>query len=415
MYSLKYTDLYRRVQAILDNPTEDSFEQLKSLLNLRKFDLPKHMKLDGTYEWLAVFLATMVPPRVKEGTNDALPCSSLYQVGRRDIPNLAGFHIALTEIKWDLQADRVEDALYKKDQLERRIIRWFGDVHPSLSELYSVFATYFLNKCRFDEASNYARSSLVNNSSLLGNNSLKTAESHYDLANIFLKASRREEALNYYRKAKNIFDNKNATERLSYAEIEIRIAALDLQFDRFEEAEALALSAVSIFEIMEDETQMVNAYQLISRIYEITKRRDKLERTAEYCGHLLADVQHQSNLETLIKIVLLPMLTSLPSVLAAKFAQFVQSIPYTYNNSNQTNALNFIKGFIKEGVLVNKLRTYINSLEETLQAINNNGLLARWRGLGTEIRTDGQEFIAIIESLVYLLGEGFLAGALGEQ
>lgn len=415
VYSLKYTDIYRRVQSILDNPVEDSFEQLKSLLNLRKVDLPKHMKLDGTYEWVAVFLAALVPPRSKEGAQDSLPCTSLYQVGKRDIPNLAGYHIALTEIKWDLQSDRVEDALFKKDQLERRIIRWFGDVHPTLTELYSVFAAYFLNKCKFDDAMKYAKSSLANNSNLLGNNSLKTAESHYELANIFLKASKREEALSYFRKAKNIFDNKNATERLSYAEIEIRIAALDLQFDKFEEAEAFALHAVSIFESMEDETQMVNAYQLISRIYEVTKRRDFLEKTAEYCGHLLTDVQQQPNLEILLKIVLLPMLNQLPSGLAGKFSQLVQGIPYTYNNSNQTNALAFLKKYISKDTFVDKMHNYINSLEETLQAINNNGLLARWRGLSTEIRTDGQEFIAIIESLVYILGEGFLAGALNDS
>jgi len=180
------------VQAILDHPVEDSFEQLKSLLNLRKLDLPKHMKLDGTYEWVAVFLSTLVTPRTKEGAQEVLPCSSLYQVGRREIPNLAGFQIALTEIKWDLQTDRVEDALYKKDQLERRIVRWFGEVHPTLSELYSVFAVYFLNKCKFEDAMKYAKSSLANNSNMLGNNSLKTAESHYELANIFLKASKRE-------------------------------------------------------------------------------------------------------------------------------------------------------------------------------------------------------------------------------
>ena len=58
---------------------------------------------------------------------------------------------------------------------------------------------------------NYAKSSLVNNSNMLGNNSLKTAESHYDLGNILIKAGRREEALSYFRKAKAIFDNLKAT------------------------------------------------------------------------------------------------------------------------------------------------------------------------------------------------------------
>lgn len=109
------------------------------------------------------------------------------------------------------------------------------------------------------------------------------------------------------------------------------------------------------------------------------------------------------------------MLSDLPSGLAGKFLQLVQSIPYTYNNSNQTNALTTIKELIKKGIFVEKMQNYMNSLDETLQAINNNGLLARWRGLETEVRNSGQEFIAIVESLVYLLGEGFLSGALSGQ
>jgi hypothetical protein len=40
VYSLKFTDLYRRVQAILTSQADDSFDQLKSLLNLRKADIP---------------------------------------------------------------------------------------------------------------------------------------------------------------------------------------------------------------------------------------------------------------------------------------------------------------------------------------------------------------------------------------
>jgi tetratricopeptide (TPR) repeat protein len=74
-----------------------------------------------------------------------------------------------------------------------------------------VFAVYYINKCKFEEAMKYAKSSLANNSNLLGNNSLKTAESHYELANVFIKASKKEEALIYFRKAKNIYDNRHAT------------------------------------------------------------------------------------------------------------------------------------------------------------------------------------------------------------
>jgi hypothetical protein len=34
------------------------------------------------------------------------------------MPSLAGFQIALAEIKWDLKYNKVEDAIFKKDQLE---------------------------------------------------------------------------------------------------------------------------------------------------------------------------------------------------------------------------------------------------------------------------------------------------------
>jgi hypothetical protein len=40
VYSLKFTDLYKRIHAILLNQAEDSFEQLKSILNLKKSDIP---------------------------------------------------------------------------------------------------------------------------------------------------------------------------------------------------------------------------------------------------------------------------------------------------------------------------------------------------------------------------------------
>lgn len=46
-------------------------------------------------------------------------------------------------------------------------------------------------KGKYEEAINYAKSALANLSNLLGNNSLKTAEIHYELANIYLKSSRR--------------------------------------------------------------------------------------------------------------------------------------------------------------------------------------------------------------------------------
>lgn len=41
------------------------------------------------------------------------------------------------------------------------------------------------------------------------------------------------------------------------------------------------MHAVGIFEAMENhETEMVDAYQLISRIYEVRKKKDQLAKTA---------------------------------------------------------------------------------------------------------------------------------------
>lgn len=60
-----------------------------------------------------------------------------------------------------------------------------------LDDLHLTFSRYYLMKGKYEEAINYAKSALANLSNLLGNNSLKTAEIHYELANIYLKSSRR--------------------------------------------------------------------------------------------------------------------------------------------------------------------------------------------------------------------------------
>ena len=176
------------------------------------------------------------------------------------------------------------------------------------------------------------------------------------------------------------------------------------------------MHAVGIFESTDSETQMVDAYLLISRIYQVTQRRDMQERTADYCAELLTDVREQSNLETLLRIVLLPMLSDLPPSLAGNFTRFIQSIP-SYNNANQADAVKFLRSLIKNGKFVEKLHTYLNyaqNLEEIIRAIRKNGMLSRWRGLPATINTDGEEFIAMIESLVYLIGEDFLVNALNQ-
>jgi hypothetical protein len=88
-----------------------------------------------------------------------------------------------------------------------------------------------------------------------------------------------------------------------------------------------------------------------------------LIRIAEYCGQLLSDINDQSNLERMIKIAILPILNDLPAGLAGKLSLLVQTIPYQYNSSNPTNALNYLKGFIQKGIFMNKFKDYINDVE----------------------------------------------------
>lgn len=79
------------------------------------------------------------------------------------------------EIKWNLKAERIVDAKNKADDVEKAVIKWCGENHPALAEFYSVFANYYMNKNKYEEAVNCGQTALAIYTSNLGNNSLKTA------------------------------------------------------------------------------------------------------------------------------------------------------------------------------------------------------------------------------------------------
>jgi hypothetical protein len=60
------------------------------------------------------------------------------------------------------------------------------------------------------------------------------------------------------------------------------------------------------------------------------------------------------------------LINDLPANLASKLSILIQSIPYQHNTSNPTNALNYLKGFISKKIFMDKIKLYINNLEDTI-------------------------------------------------
>lgn len=97
---------------------------MKSLLNLRKADLPEHLKLDDTYDKVAIFISSLLKPKSKDSEN--LPCTSIYGLTMKEIPDMTAIALSLMEIKWNLKAERIVDAKNKADDVEKSVIKWCG-------------------------------------------------------------------------------------------------------------------------------------------------------------------------------------------------------------------------------------------------------------------------------------------------
>lgn len=144
-------------------------------MNLRKVDIPNHFKLNGIYNKLALFISSYVEPKEENTQNYVLPCTSIYNIINQVPPTFTSMTLGITEIKWCLKSDKIDKALILYKKMVERISQWCGNIHPMHTELYSMFAQYYLLKGDFESAMTYSRSALANSTKLLGVNHQKIA------------------------------------------------------------------------------------------------------------------------------------------------------------------------------------------------------------------------------------------------
>jgi hypothetical protein len=76
----------------------------------------------------------------------------------------------MTEIKWSLRNDLVEESDSVKEWIVDHVNKWIGGAHPILSELYEIYARfYMLSKDQEKRTVNYCKSAIKNQEKLLGN------------------------------------------------------------------------------------------------------------------------------------------------------------------------------------------------------------------------------------------------------
>ena len=86
-----------------------------------------------------------------------------------------------------MKNNRIEESDGVKEWLVDHINKWIGDAHPVLSELYEIYARYFmLSKDQEKKTVNYCKSAIKNQEKLLGNMHEKLADNYYYLGSVYL-------------------------------------------------------------------------------------------------------------------------------------------------------------------------------------------------------------------------------------
>lgn len=63
VYDLGFTEFYRSIHNLLDEPSDESYEQLRILLNLNRVqNIAPHFKMSDTYDKIIKFLVNWLPP-----------------------------------------------------------------------------------------------------------------------------------------------------------------------------------------------------------------------------------------------------------------------------------------------------------------------------------------------------------------
>ena len=126
-------------------------------------------------------------------------------------------------------------------------------------------------------------------------------------------------------------------------------------------------------------------------------------------------MKKNGNLEKMLKLAILPELKRLGAKRSDQLRRMLEEIPYQKNAKSYENGQLFVRNIVKGGQFMGKLKEHLGNFDRLANNIRSNGVVAKWRGLDTEIRNDAQEFVAIMEALTYFLGDGFIMGALRDN
>ena len=186
---------------VLQEPSDESYEQLRVILNLNRVqNIPPHFRMSTMYDRIIRFLVNWLPPAQAQDVyypqkiefGEILPSTALYEV-------------KLAEIRWHLKNNDLEASEKVKEWMVDHINKWIGEAHPILTELYELFANYhLLFKDQEKRAVNYSKSAIKNQEKVVGSNSEKMADCYYLLGSIYVNYGKKVEAVNTLKKAYEI-------------------------------------------------------------------------------------------------------------------------------------------------------------------------------------------------------------------
>lgn len=130
-------------------------------------------------------------------------------------------------------------------------------------------------------------------------------------------------------------------------------------------------------------------------------------------------------LESIIKIIIFPsfkIIASSNSALAQRILKLMHELPETTRAPNM--AYNFLKLRIEEKIFPYRFLETLSDIEEVMEEIETNGMIARWKGfeslsnksllnkVGINLENKGFNFIASIEALNIFIGGSYIEGIL---
>jgi tetratricopeptide (TPR) repeat protein len=316
-----------KCRRILEEPhSEEGLRELVSCINAGGSMPPLFDSISNNIKsYVSLFIS---PYRSGE---EELKSIELYPASSLSGPSRSCFDLLLMEIKWHLKYKDRENYIKKCDQFIGVATKYFGEFHPIFSELYDLFSSYHISSHELEDATTFAKSSLVNILKVCGTGHGKTSECYYNLALCYIRCGKKEEAFSHMKKARQIFENNGGASSVPYAAISLKLALIYLNQDQTQDCLLAALTALAIFQA-EDlaayEEELVDCYEMITRCYEITQQKDQIQHIADQCESRLAEISSPHNLERALKIVIYPFLSEVSPQAASSYIDIISQFAF---------------------------------------------------------------------------------------